>query len=422
MKQKITKYLLSLNVLIAIFASHTGLVIAQTSPNNAFNTSGKSLYTIPSSAVVGSTAERRNAYNNLSESEKAQVNAKAEEFVKNAVPAKPTDVSIKLSFVDSVGNNSEISSRASVDDSSDFFGRVSSRVCQGCPSTPPLSGDADSDGLTDNFENSLADGFTPFYFVSGGENAGTGFARFNNSVPQTVSQVFGSTPPISHFRVKPLGTFTKASDGIQYGLIQINYHTLWNKDDGTVGSPYCIFQPVIDLTSLGSHNLDNEYSVVLVAAPIVNSTYDSNLQNYKIYEVYTAAHEGTFFDQSRYYKLQTPYPFGSHIKLALSRSKHATYTFDPDYFPLTPRYIIISAYYNLDAAFNNGAIDYYRYLAILAIYDSTFFGCAIDRFQDQGGVFANTRINVGELNLPINGSNFIQDTELSNQLDRYFYQ
>lgn len=420
MKQKITRNFLSLSLLLAIFASHIGLATAQTSPDDAFTTSGRTLYTIPSNAVVGSTDERRNAYNALSETEKTEVSQKAEEFVKNATPTKQAEVSINLSFVDSVGNNNEISSKASVEDSSDFFGRVVARTCAGC-SPPIITGDSDSDGLLDTFENSLADGFTPFYFVSGGENAGTGFARFNDSVPQTVSQIFGSTPPISHFRVKPLGTFSR-NGGIQYGVIQINYHTLWNKDDGTVGSPYCIIQPVIDLTSLGSHSLDNEYSAVLVAAPIVNSTYDSNLQNYKLYEVYTAAHEGTFFDQSRYYKLQSPYSFNSHIKLALSRSKHATYAFNPDYFPITPRYVIVSAYYNLQAAFNSGAISYPRYLAILAIYDSTFFGCAIERFQEQPGVFANTRINIGELNQPINGSKFIQDTELSNQLNRYFYQ
>ncbi len=45
----------------------------------------------------------------------------------------------------------------------------------------------------------------------------------------------------------------------------------------------------------------------------------------------------------------------------------------------------------------------------------------MERFQDQGGIYANTRINVGELNQPLNGSNFIQDAELSNQLGRLFY-
>lgn len=329
-----------------------------------------------------------------------------------------------MSFVDKLGNSSEITTEASVEDSSSFYGKTYTKApCTfNCVQPVPNNDDLDNDGLLDVFENSLADGFTPFYYVSGGENAGTGFATFNNSVPQTVSQVFGPTPPISHFRVKPLGFYNRTNgNGIRYGLIQINYMTLWNKDDGSVGSPFCFYDPIIDVTSLGNHNLDNEYSMILVAAPMVNSTYDSNIQNYKLYEAYTAAHEGTFFDQSRYYNLSTPFSFGSHIKLALSRSKHATYAFNPNYFPITPRYIIYSAYNNALAAYLNGQISIYWYRALLSIYDSTFFGCIVDRFQDQGGVFATTKINVGELNRPINGSSFIQDTELSEQLSRLFY-
>lgn len=417
MKQKITKKLISMSLLLSVFATHVSLARAQKTSDDAFNRSAAVLTEVPSNAVVGSTDERRDAYNNLSEAERAQALQQADEFVKSAVPTKQQDKSINLSFVDDVGNQNETNSLTSVEEASDFYDQVLTRTCYACRQSTK---DADFDGLNDGFENNLADGFTPFYFVSGGENPGTGFARFNDSVPQTVNLVFGPTPPISHFRVKPLGIFNR-NDGIQYGVIQINYMTLWNRDDGLVGSPFCIFDPIIDLTSLGSHNLDNEYSALLVAAPVVNSTYDSNLQNYKLYEVYTAAHEGTFFDQSRYYNLQTPYPFNSHIKLALARSKHATYTFNPDYFPLTPRYVIVSAYAAAAAAYANGSINVYVYLAILAIYDSTFFGCGVDRFQNQGGVFAGTRINVGELEQPINGSSFIWDTELSTQLSRLFY-
>ena len=418
MKQKITRNLISLSLLLAIVASHIGLAAAQTSPNDAFNTSARTLYTVPSNAVVGSTDGRRNAYNNLSETAKTQASAEVEQLVKSATPIKQENKTISLSFVDSVGIKTEISSRASVEDSSEFFGRVSTKPCSGCIYPPT---DADRDGLIDSFENSLADGFTPFYFVSGGENVGTGFARFNDSVPQTVSQVFGSTPPISHFRVKPLGFFYRGNNGVQYGVIQINYHTLWNKDDGLVGSPYCIYDPILDLASLGNHEKDNEYSALLVAAPLVNSTYDSNLQNYNLYEVYTAAHEDTFFDQSRYYNLQTPYPFDSHIQLALSRSKHGTYVFNPDYFPLTPTYVINSVYWEIDYKYYNGIISYTTYLIYLFLADQTFFACGVERFQNQGGVFANTRINVGELNQPINSSSFIKDIQLSNQLNQLFY-
>lgn len=417
MKRTITKNLISLSLLLSIFASHIGLATAQTSPNDAFNTSARTLYTIPSNAVVGSTNERRNAYNGSSEAVKNQVEQDVETMVKSATPTRRENKSISLSFVDNDGNNSELGSRASVEDSSDFYNRTSPRPCYSCL---PIPSDADSDGLADSFENSLADGFTPLYFVSSGENAGTGFARFNDSVPQTVSQVYGSTPPISHFRVKPLGFFNR-NDGIQYGVIQIHYLTLWNKDDGLCGSGFCVVDPIIDATAVGNHNLDNEYSTVLVAAPLVNSTYDSNPQSYKLYEVYTAAHEDTLFDQSRYYNLQTPYPFGSHIKLALSRSKHATYVFNPDYLPLFPSYVINSVYWEIEAKYNSGIISYNTYLIYLFFADQTFFECVIERFGDQGGVFANTRINVGELSHPLNSSRFIQDTELTDKLSRYFY-
>lgn len=409
MKQKFTKNLIPLSLLLTVFVSQISFAVAQSSPNDAFNTTARTLYTVPSNAVVGSTDERRNAYNSLSETQKHQVATDLENIVKGLKPAKREDKTINLSFVDSIGNKTETSSRMSAEDSSSFFGRISARPCAGCPQPPPLVNDNDGDGLLDSFENNLADGFTPFYFVSGGENSGTGFARFNNSVPQTVSQVFGSTPPISHFRVKPLGFFSR-NDGIQYDVIQINYHTLWNKDDGLVGSPYCSYDAFTDFTDLGSHNLDNEYSAILVAAPLVNSTYDSNLQNYKLYEAYTAAHEGTFFDHGVYYNLQNPYPFGSHIELVLSRSKHATYAFDPNYLPLTPLYVIYGVYSELNSLVSNGFISYSTYLALLYIADQTFFLCGVERFQYQGGTFANTRINVGELSQPINNSKFIQDT------------
>ena len=38
-----------------------------------------------------------------------------------------------------------------------------------------------------------------------------------------------------------------------------------------------------------------------------------------------------------------------------------------------------------------------------------FYGCAVERFVDQGGRFADLRINVGEPNNPINGALFIQN-------------
>jgi hypothetical protein len=69
--------------------------------------------------------------------------------------------------------------------------------------------DLDIDGLPDDFESQLANNFTPYYGVSSGESKY--FARFDDSVPQTVTQLLGPVPPASHFRVQPLGLSTDCS-------------------------------------------------------------------------------------------------------------------------------------------------------------------------------------------------------------------
>lgn len=420
MKQNITKHIISLSLLLSVFASQMGLVLAQNSPDDAFNSGGQSLYPLPFNAVIGSTAERENAWNSLSETKRGEASAMLQQTVETSQPTQEdsTPVNLDLSFVGGSGTTSVVNASATKEPFLDFSPIYNRGGCSFCP--PLEIVDSDSDGLPNSFENSLADGFTPSYYISGGENAGTGFASFFNSVPQAVDQVFGSTPPISNFRVTPLGFFSR-NDGIQYGLIQIDYLTLWNKDDGLVSGGFCIGNPFINPASFGNHALDNERSAILVAAPLSNSTYNLNIQDYKIYEVFTAAHEETFFDQSRYYNLSTPFPFDSHIKLGLSRSKHATYTFNPDGFPILPRYVIFDVYSRIYSLYYSGQIGYGTYLAYLFAADQTFFRCIVESFQNQGGTYANTRINIGELSLPSNGSNFIQDVELSNKLNRFFY-
>ncbi|MGH9949117.1 MAG: hypothetical protein ACRD6X_18250, partial [Pyrinomonadaceae bacterium] len=264
-----------------------------------------------------------------------------------------------------------------------------------------------------------------------GENNGTGFARFNNSVPQTVSQVFGTNPPISHFRVTPL-RFEYGSDGLQYGLVQIDYLTLWNRDDGlsvggictsalTVGLGLAGYGSSQVLSGLGSHNLDNERSAMLVAAPVsTQNTYSTNASSYKAFQLFTAAHENTFTDQSFLFSFYQPLNFGGHIPLALSRAKHATYAFNPNYFPLVPRYVIYSAYATVAYLYYSNRISRFQYLIYLYLLSTAFFACFVDRFQNQGGMLSGNRINVGELGNPINGSKFIQDTELRNKLNRHF--
>jgi hypothetical protein len=160
---------------------------------------------------------------------------------------------------------------------------------------------------------------------------------------------------------------------------------------------------------------------MLVAAPLVNGAYDTNTVNYKLFEVYTAGHEGTFFDTSMRFNLATPYAFGSHVKLALSKSKHATYVFNPEYYPVTPAYVIVGAYASISLLYYNGQINFYTYLASLFLLDQAFFECAVERFQNQGGIYAGTRINVGELHQPINGSGFILSDGITEKFEFLFY-
>lgn len=410
------------------------------------------MYPIPANAVVGSTDERRNAWNNLTETQQKAFSDQFDGIVKNAIANTKPDsspVNISLSFVNGVGALIETSATANTKDSPEFgLDPEQLRPIDPCSSncnpdpeptptpgptvtptptpeptptpvptpTPTPGGDLDQDGFPDSFENELANGFTPYYFVSAGEKAGTGFASFNNSLPQTVSQVFGATPPISNFRVTPLRHQT-GRDGILYGLIQIDYLTLWNRDDGLVSGNLCVGNPFINPLELGSHPLDNERSAFLVAAPVLNGSYNFNPAAYKIYSVFTAAHENTFFDQSRFYNLMSPIGFNSHVVLGLSRSKHATYAFNPDYFPLFPAYIIVATYFTLYTLFITGQISELEYLIYSFLADQAFFACVIERFHDQGGAFANSKINVGELKVPLNNSIFIQDTGIRNKLN-----
>lgn len=275
--------------------------------------------------------------------------------------------------------------------------------------TMAQSGDADFDGLPEDFENAVADAFTPFYHISGGEP--DNFAIFGNFVPQTVQQRVGPNP-ISYFRVQPLG-FAYNAFGQLVSVLRIDYLTLWDHDSGLPGSILCDFDFGLGFLLEGAraHNIDNERSAVLVAAPVADYSYNLNPNAYSAYSFFTTAHEGVwFFDQSRYYDFPyQPVPAGNHIELALSRSKHGTYTFNPNYYPFTHPYIIYLTYRQIDDLYYYGYIDYYTYLALLYAADGFFYGCIVERFDDQGGRYAEIRINVGEPLNPINNSTFIQD-------------
>lgn len=289
------------------------------------------------------------------------------------------------------------------------------------PEAITQAGDGDGDGLPDDFENQVADAFTPIYGVSGGGEV-DGFASFGNFVPQTVQQVFGSIPPRSDFRVQPLG-FATDVNGTQFGFLRIDYLTLWNHDSGLPSNgPTCALSFVgldVVIQQVSSHDIDNERSVVLVGAPTGGTgRFNTDPNAYGGFSFYTAAHEGTFFDQSRFLDFSPAVPANNHINLALSLSKHSTYTFDPNFFPITPAAVIVGTLNEIDFLFNTGQISETTWFAFRAAAEDVFFACIVERFSNQGGFFAQTRTNVGEPNAPINNSGYIQDRELNDKLTR----
>lgn len=292
--------------------------------------------------------------------------------------------------------------------------------------------DADSDGLPDSFESALTDEFTPEYHIATAEPQH--FARFGDYQPQTVIQTVSPYSPISHYRVTPLGT----AGGL--GYLRVDYMTLWDNDGGFDYSSFCLANialtegtlggdigAAIDLVVylLGSHSLDNERSAMLVAAPLANGSYNTDSTAYSIYSVFLSAHLGEPGDRSAFYApVGGPIPAGgySHAQLSLSRSKHATDPFDPyntsypEGLPLVPWYIIDASFFTLYLLYYYGYISFIEYLISYYAFINTFFVCIVEHFDDSGPTYAQTRINVGEVSNPINGSHFIQGGSLYTQL------
>ncbi len=278
---------------------------------------------------------------------------------------------------------------------------------------PPIR-DQDGDGLPDccdGLEDQLAYEFRPLYFISSSEQQQ--FATFANSVPWTVDTLVGTAPPKSYVHVSPLGLATDTA-GNQLFAVRIDFLSLWNADGGLIGGGAACFYSYFGLDSVinqvSGHVLDAERSVMLLAAPAVNGSYNPDRNAYKLYSLYTAAHEGTFFDQSIYADFPTPVPAGNHVYLAQSLSKHSTYSFNPDYYPITPSWFIVSTNAAISAAYADGEIDTYTYLALLAAADDTFYGCLVERFGNQGAdSISYPVLNVGEVDHPLTGYAFIQD-------------
>ena len=274
--------------------------------------------------------------------------------------------------------------------------------------------DQDGDGLPDccdGLETSLAYEFRPEYYISNGEQQQ--FASYADSVPWTVTALNGTNPPTSYVHVSPLG-LAQDSAGNQLFAIRVDFLSLWNADGGLVGGGAACFYSYFGLDSvinqISGHQLDAERSVMLLAAPAVNGSYNPDASQYSLYSIYTAAHEGTFFDQSSYADFATPIAPNNHVLLAQSVSKHSTYGFNPDYYPITPAWFIDSVNFSITAAYADGDIDDFTYYALLAAADDTFFGCLVERFGDQGPASLSYPVfNVGEVNHPLPGYSFIQD-------------
>ncbi len=282
--------------------------------------------------------------------------------------------------------------------------------------------DADQDGLDDGLEAQLASGFMPIYHVSAGEQPGTGFARFQDTASLAILQNLPAVPPAVHWRVSPL--FVANLNGVPQQFLQIDYLTIWNRDDGLEIGGVCRFEAAVlgglvgfglvsALDGLLSHPLDPERSAVLVSAPLAGAG-DPN--SYRSLSYYLASHEGTFTDHSIYLPPPYPLPPGNHALMWHSKSKHATYEFNPDYFPLIPSWVIYATYFTIEDLYWFGWIDYWDYLIYLSIADSVFFSCIVEHFSNQGGSLPSFELNVGENGRPLNGSSWIADSRVAEKL------
>jgi hypothetical protein len=274
------------------------------------------------------------------------------------------------------------------------------------------SGDNDFDGFDDSFEGTIGDLFTPVYAVSEGEFGN--FTFFGDFVPQTPVG-FNYQQPFTYFRVTPLGFINTSTQ--QYGALRVDYLTLWDRDLGFVPAPGPCAADLLGLSEfaniLAAHELDNERSATLLLAPVsAPNTYNTNPGSYAAYAYYLAAHEGfpVGFDHSVIIYPGSPVLPDNHPLLFMSKFKHATYNFNPNYYPLAPAYILVSAIAFIDWLYYTYQIDYWEWLIYTGLAYDTYYGCFSEKFtMPQYAYWPNPRINVGEVYAPINGSHFILD-------------
>lgn len=415
--------------------SLTALAPARAAATHPPTLSAAKVNALPTGAVPGSTPERRAAWNALSPAQRQQVLASFKRNVapklkgipaahpKAPVPAPETGW--KTLLHEGAKASTGPAPTFTVNTHLTAGAQLSTHQASVAAIRPADSTDGDGDGLPDDFEQNLADAFTPLYHVSAGEAPGTGFATFVPGLPyEAVQSVSGPVPPTSYFAVTPLGLATNAG-GQTVMAIRLDYFTLWNQDDGLQIGDTCSVGLGVTLGLIGldvslvldgasGHFLDNERSAALVAAPLnPDGSVDFNPGDYAGYSYYTAAHEGTFLDHSAYLNPSSPVPAYNHLNLALSQAKHSTYTFNPDGMPIMPDWVISSVYATIDSLWLDGIIDDPTYLTYQFLADTVFYSCIIEHFGDQGGSFAQSRTNVGEPGSPLNGSAFIADPEIA---------
>lgn len=361
---------------------------------------------LPGKAVPGSTPERRAAWESLSPAQQQRVRdvfkARVAPAIRQAAEAEQAPRPVRDLLAGKVSDPAS----------------AALRTAEGTVTSAPVSArgfDDDIDGLPDAFENGVADAFTPEYHISAGERPGTGFGILANGVPQQTIVPLPPVPPVSNFRVQPLGFLSG------FGFLRIDYLSLWNRDDGLELG--CISSTILDLVgipvgdvvrALSGHAEEQERSAILVAAPApAPGVFNTDPNAYSALDFFTTAHEGvSIFDQSMFIAPGAPVPANNHVLLANARSKHGTYSFNPDFYPIFNPAIISAAYATIDFLFFSGIIDELTYLALLFLADDLFFLCVVEHFQEQGGFYAAQRTNVGEPGRPINASGFIEDPKV----------
>jgi hypothetical protein len=416
-------------------------------------------FSLPENAVIGSTSERKAAWDALSEEEREELfrlvspylvdalEKSKESYEKNGREKNTIEPPSQIGYVDWGGVQRKISTNNSllrepiqellensnwaVDESLDDL----SRNTVSTKSIPVGNMPAN---MPPNFSENLADLFTPYYVVSGGEP--NQFATFqNNQVELKVDQLRGQTPQ-SYYRVHPMGFAMQ--NGTKHGFFKLDYLTLWNHDSGLAINPYAYvntwisiffdYGPAIAFAILNiidgldrGHSLDVERSAILVGAPVVANNYNPSPSAYYVYDAFAAAHEGTPTDRSAYASISTPYQ--GHTILYLALSKHATYFGNPNGLPLTPAWIINDCYFTAQYLFLSNIISFSTYSALMYYFDLTFFEAITERFL-WGGYQGLTpqnvpntvprRINVGEpvIGQILNNCGFIMTMPSGNKL------